>query len=158
MPFSSFHSRFPEVAETETRTLRFDEDGGLAKHIGFLELFCDERACDCRRALIHVSSPELGHVALATLSFGWEPESFYRSWASFPLSDEELHDLKGPALARLAPQSDVADEMLELFTEQLDDAAYVDRIKRHYAMFRETVDAPKKRRLGFPRKRKRASK
>ena len=154
MPFSSFHDRFPDVAETETRTLRLVRDSGLGEHIGFLELFCDERGCDCRRVFIHAVCPEMGRATLATISFGWEPDSFYRSWARFPLSDEDLRELKGPALVRLTPQSAHAEEMLELFTEQLLDAPYVDRIVRHYKMFRETVEAPKKRRLGFPRKRR----
>lgn len=155
MPFSSFHERFPEVAEKETRMLRVVRDDGLVEHFGFVELFCDERGCDCRRVFLQAVCPEMGRATLATISFGWEPDSFYRRWASFPLSDEDLRELKGPALVRLAPQSEDAEEMLEIFTEQLDDAAYVERIKRHYAMFRETVDAPKKpRRLGFPRKRR----
>ena len=74
----------------------------LSGTYGFVEMFCNDERCDCRGAFIQVLvdvSPRLGdNRPLATISFGWEDESFYRKWASFPLSNEELAELKGPAL------------------------------------------------------------
>ena len=45
MPYSLFHSRFPDVAERETRTVTVidSSDFNLAPaHYCFLEMFCDE--------------------------------------------------------------------------------------------------------------------
>jgi hypothetical protein len=108
---------------------------------GFLESFCNEEACDCRRAFVnvmHTRGKKLSHVA--TISYGWEDESFYKKWAGFPLSKEELHDLKGPALAMLQPQSEYAAVLLDHFEMLLRDEAYAKRIERHYEMYRRAID------------------
>jgi hypothetical protein len=83
----------------------------------------------------HLSTP------LATLSFGWEDEAFYRRWASFGLSKADLHELKGPALVRLAPQSEYAPVVLRHFEVLLQDKQYVARIVRHYQQFRGAIEA-----------------
>ena len=61
MPFVLFHDRFPRVAEEETRTLILQEHSGLDLPTGdysFLEMFCDEKAWDCRRVLFVVVSSD----------------------------------------------------------------------------------------------------
>lgn len=111
MPFAPFYELFPEVARAETRSITVLKAGSAlpAGTYGFVEMFCNDERCDCRRAFIQVLadvSPRLrDNRPMATISFGWEDESFYRKWASFPLSNEGLAELKGPALASMAPQS-----------------------------------------------------
>jgi hypothetical protein len=152
--FKPFHLRFPKIGVTETRTAIHFNEKGVEDTFLFLELYCDDDGCDCRRVLVKVFSEREARAGreglLASLSFGWEPEQFYRDWAGYPLSKAELHDLKGPALQRMALQSARADEMLEQFQLLLGDATYVERIKRHYAMFRATVAAEPRKSRGAP--------
>jgi hypothetical protein len=82
MPYSSFHSRFPEIAERETRTVTLLElsDFNLPPaHYSFLEMFCDEPGCDCRRAFFSVVS-SLQQDIKAVIAWGWEEREFYAKW------------------------------------------------------------------------------
>lgn len=50
MSYESFHARFPEIAEKETRTLTTLNAPGLpAGSFGLVEMYCNEPDCDCRR-------------------------------------------------------------------------------------------------------------
>lgn len=145
MPFVQLASRFPEIAASETRTvtvLGADEELPRGTY-GFLESFCDEEGCDCRRAFITVVLAGNARETLATISYGWEKESFYRAWASFPLSKEDLEELKGPGLVRFAQQSQHAPALLQYFKMLVNDAAYRERIVRHYQLFRDAVGEAK---------------
>ena len=153
MPFVPLNELLPELADTETRGITV-VNGDALPHGTYVywEMFCNDENCDCRRVFVQVlPDPALGlHGGgpLATISFGWENESFYRKWASFPLSKEDLQELKGPALASMSPQSRYAPELLAQFKILVRDAAYVERIARHYTAFREVVDGhgPKNKR------------
>ncbi len=142
MPFISLESVLPEVARNETRSLQQFEKAREVRAYWFFELYCDEPGCDCRRVMIHVVSDERGaSQPRATLSWGWEPDDFYRKWAGFPLSEEDMEELRGPGLVRLAYQSEEAEELLEQFREMARDKKYANRIKRHYEEFRAHVEA-----------------
>jgi hypothetical protein len=146
MPFAPLHDLLPEVANTETRRIKVLNGDGLPRGTYiFAEMFCNDERCDCRRAFIQVlpdGNARLRSLGpLAIISFGWEAESFYRKWASFPLSNEELREMKGPALATLSPQSEYAAQLLAQFKILVHDGAYVERIARHYKEFRALVDA-----------------
>ncbi len=143
MPYAAFYELFPDVAANETRSIQVLRPGGDLPmgEYGFIELFCNEEGCDCRRAFINVMHTRGKKLALAaTISYGWEDESFYKKWARYPLSKEELHDLKGPALAMLQPQSEYAPVLLEHFEMLLRDEIYAKRIQRHYEMYRRVID------------------
>lgn len=106
-----------------------------------MELFCDEKACDCRRVFVQVFSDEAGvRQPRATLSWGWEPDTFYRKWAGFRLDAADLEELRGPGLVRFAPQSEESAAILARFKTLLADKAYAQRLIRHYRLFREAVD------------------
>ena len=51
-----FDSRFPQTAARETRSLHVVGTGGPLPpgEYGYLEFYCDEPACDCRRVLLQV--------------------------------------------------------------------------------------------------------
>ncbi len=49
----------------------------------------------------------------------------------------DVNELCRPMLDPLNPQSPHAEFFLSLFTEIVKDKAYVDRLKRHYDMFRK---------------------
>jgi hypothetical protein len=141
MPFVAFAEYFPDLARKETRAVMKYEDGALVESLLFVESFCNERSCDCRRVFINVYS-DRPHARnpLSTISWGWEPDAFYRKWARFPLSKADLDELRGPGLVRLAKQHEDAEEMLEQFRTLIADEAYASRIVRHYEMFRAKVD------------------
>lgn len=149
MPYSLFHSRFPEIAERETRAITvFDpsEFNLPPAHYAFIEMFCDEPGCDCRRVFFSVISNNQDGIK-AVITWGWEEQDFYIKW----MGDNDPHiikDLMGPALSLTSPQSDLAPGLLKMVQEVLlQDTAYIERIKRHYAMFRETVDKKSKKKV-----------
>ncbi len=145
MPFVPFYSRFPDLAARETRSItRLNDDELPEATYGLVELYCNERGCDCRRVILQVMSdadkwrePE----PLANISFGWEDDDFYRDWASFDLTKDDLDELRGPGLMRLNTQSPHAAQLLEHVTDVLQDQDYVARLIRHYEMFRKEIEA-----------------
>jgi hypothetical protein len=142
MPYALFHSRFPEVAERETRSISVfaNSDVGLpAGNYGFLEMFCDEPGCDCRRVFFYVVS-SLRKDVEAVIAWGWESRAFYARWMkeNDPLV---LDALKGPALNLSSSQTRLALALLNVVADVLlQDSAYVERVKTHYRMFREHVE------------------
>jgi len=143
MPYVLFHEYFPELAERETRSITIPKgspSGLPADEYGFLELFCNEPGCDCRRVMFNVLSSLRGK-AEAVIAWGWESPEFYARW----LGDDDpriIGDLKGPALNLASPQSRLAPMLLELVKEVLlTDNAYVERVKKHYRMFRDKIDS-----------------
>ena len=147
MPYVSFHSFFPEVAERETRNIMLfrRSDAGLpAGDYGFLEMFCDERGCDCRRVFFCVISERRKDVE-AVIAYGWESREFYSRWMRSG-DPQDIAMLQGPILNLCSPQSALAPAILDLFqTTLLPDRDYMDRVKRHYGMFRALIDRSHKR-------------
>jgi len=142
MPFVPFHDHFPEVAERETRSIMVLQDASpdlpLAEY-ALVEMFCDEPGCDCRRVMFYVVSSTKKDVE-AVVAYGWESRRFYAKW----LGDDDpvaINELQGPILNLGSPQSELAPAILDMIEKVvLHDQTYVDRVKRHYAMFREQVD------------------
>jgi hypothetical protein len=161
MPYALFHNLFPEVAKRETRTVIVMHRLHFAlppAQYSFLEMFCDEPGCDCRRVLFSVMSSRHEDVQ-AVIGWGWEDKEYYAKWMgrNDPAIIEEM---KGPALNLASPQSNLAPGLLELFRNVLlQDTGYLERVKRHYAMFREEIDSKHKpavpRKKGGKRKKKR---
>ena len=141
MPYASLFGEFPDIAERETRTITLTK----ARHslpvdsYAFVELYCDERGCDCRRVFFNVYSPS-SNEALAVIAYGWESRDYYIKW----MGDDDslvIDSLMGPTLNMMSPQTALAMPLLSLFRELLlADPAYMQRIKRHYDMFRQKVE------------------
>ena len=128
MPFETI---FPKIARDEVRVVQSTGHDRLplGRYV-FRELYCDEPACDCRRALLQVWSEEGRRIA-ATINYGFEP-------ARPPFEDEPQIFLDP-----LNPQSDVADELIDVFERMITtDRAYHDRLVRHYEMWKSVVDDP----------------
>jgi hypothetical protein len=142
MPYAMFHRYFPEIAKTETRsaTILRNSDYDLpAGSYGFLEMFCDEPGCDCRRVFFCVISEKSKRIE-AYITYGWESPTYYREWLGFD-DPHAISDLKGPALNVGSPQSSLAPALLNLVRETLlRDKEYLDRIKRHYHLFRARIE------------------
>jgi len=134
MPMAPFLSRFYDLAISEMRTLIIRNHPNLPDGTyGFLELYCDEPGCDCRRVTINVIEASNPMTVLTTISYGWEPEEFYGRWMR---DVDRAKEAKGPSLDPINPQSRYSATFLTLFREQLNDEAYIARLKRHYTLFR----------------------
>lgn len=106
---------------------------------GFLEMFCDEPGCDCRRVFFSVVS-SAHHELEAVIAWGWETPEFYAEWMNNG-DPEIIADLKGPVLNLGSPATARAPALLELTRNVLlQDTNYIERIKRHYQMYRQQID------------------
>jgi len=141
MPFQMFYEIFPVLARKENRSVIVPEDNPILPpdEYGFLETYCNEDGCDCRRVLFNVASKNRNEY-VAVIGYGWESADFYRQWTTQD-DPEFVRAMQGPALNPLSPQSALAPALLDL-TENflLQDATYIDRLKRHYQIFKEKVD------------------
>ena len=147
MAFHMFHELCPEVGLRETRTVALpaNSDLGLpADNYAFLEMYCSETGCDCRRVYFQVVAASNPAVVLAVISWGWETLAFYRKWGHYPGAEKDAKEMKGPVLALMNKQSELAPALLELAKGTLlSSPEYVERIKRHYKLFREIIDGQK---------------
>ncbi len=131
MTMVAFHALFPEEAENEVRTVTPSGDGSLPpRTFLFVEAYCVEKDCDCRRVMINVVDAEQ-REQVATINHGFEPPG-----AGAAVQEQTFLD-------PLNPQSEVSDAFLGLFEYMIGaDAAYRDRLVRHYAMWKRIVDDP----------------
>src|SRR5258708_31547024 len=82
MPFAPFYDLCPAVAQRETRTVSVMPAAKLGLPAGdyqFIEMFCDEPKCDCRRVFFSVYSSRTNQVE-AVIAWGWEDQAFYKKW------------------------------------------------------------------------------
>ena len=144
-----FMEKFPDLGRRETRSLLVAPGQYLPPgEYGFIEFYCNEPGCDCRRVTICVLRPDTGwSKAWATISYGWERPDFYRRWSG--ASDPK--EMAGPSLDLLNAQSEYAPALLDLFRAVVQSDEYVARLKRHYRMYRDTVE----KRYGSPKRRRR---
>jgi hypothetical protein len=147
MPFIPFHDLCDEVARKETRSIHLAPGARGTLPAGvyeFVEMYCDEKDCDCRRVFFMVLSSRTQGVE-AVIAWGWESRAYYAQWMG--LDDPEMiAEMQGPVLNLGSPQSQYATEILDLAESLLlSDPNYVDRIKRHYAMFRAKIEHGPKR-------------
>jgi hypothetical protein len=137
MPMVPFYNKYPDLAVNQTRTVfirgRDDLPDG---EYGFIELYCDDVDCDCRRVIINIMTPTTGPNVWATINYGWESLEFYEGWMR---NKEEAVGCKGPTLDPLNPQSRYSGVLLRLFEYLLTDEKYVERLKRHYELFKSAI-------------------
>jgi hypothetical protein len=122
-----FFHHFPDLAEAETRWLSLPAvtDGVPAGQYGFVESYCTDPTCDCRRVLLNVLRKDQGIVAVVSLGF------------------DRNGPMPGPFLDPLNPQAPYAGNLLRLMCEiVLSDPAYVARLERHYRMVKEKLAKP----------------
>jgi hypothetical protein len=110
------------------------------KSSAFVDFYCDEPDCDCRRTIILVRSKKHNET-VATFSYGWESREFYEKWYKAP-----AEEITGLALAPMSIQCAYSDELLDLFASLLsDDPEYESRFPRHYRQFKAALLAKKRR-------------
>lgn len=146
MPYEPFYERFRELALRETRSFTVDDGNYLGlpgDEYALLEAYCNDKNCDCQRVFFNIASRKQQRI-VAVVTYGWESEAFYRKW--YGGKDDELArmvvgEMMGLGLNSESPQSEIAPALLAPVRDiLLDDPAYVDRLKRHYRIFKEKVD------------------
>jgi hypothetical protein len=152
MPMAPFMERFPDVARRETRSVTVPRGRDLpAGEYGFFEFYCDEPGCDCRRVIVQVLRPETGWSRIwATVSYGWESLDFYSKWSG---THGDPADIKGPYLDPLSDQSKYSPALLDLFCFLIQSPDYVERLNRHYRMFRDSVASEQGRQASLEARR-----
>jgi hypothetical protein len=134
-----FHTRFPDLAARETRTITVHgRDDIPDDEYGLVEFYCDEPGCDCRRVIFHVVSAPPDTRIWATVNYGWETLEFYTAWM---VDAEAAAGMQGACLEPFGPQSQHSSALLELVEWVLQDEAYVSRLQEHYRLFKEAVAA-----------------
>src|SRR5688572_5720626 len=114
MPMVPFFTFCLETAKRETRVLTIlDDDGDIPPgHYQFIELYCDEPNCDCRRVLLQVHPTDNVNQVMATITFGWESVAYYRNWTR---GDPKLAEgMAGASLELFAPQGPHAQAIMDL--------------------------------------------
>jgi hypothetical protein len=134
-----FLSRFTSVAlrETISLTLRGGEPGDPVGEFAFVEFYCTDPACDCRRVVLQVWAKGDPKLVRATINFGWEPEEFYLK--TFP-NPNDVRDIVDASLDPLNRQSGDSAYFLNFFREHVrGNPRYRERFKRHYELFKNAV-------------------
>ena len=94
-------------------------DRGMGIPIGiydFIEFFCVDPDCDCRKVSIKVMNAE-SRATVASIHYGWESEEFYIDWFG---GDGYPNPLEGFYLEPMQPQSKYANSFLNFFERILD--------------------------------------
>ena len=139
-----FHSVFPELAQQEVRCVHLgpapdavSESALPADEYIFLEFYCDDLDCDCRRVFLQVIAKGQPGKVFASIGYGWEKESFYRK--RMPWAPDEAKGTVRGELDPLNEQSEFAQDFLELFKRVVLDEPYRLRLRRHYRLLREEL-------------------
>jgi len=137
-PSEPFHEHCPKIGFSEYRSMRLRGDEDLPDgEYGFMELYCTDPKCDCRRVIFFVTDPSQSAEPLATLGYGWESPEFYVKWMH---GHPDAAEMAGLSIEIMAPQSRLADGLLRACKEHLvSDPLYVERLKRHYALFKRAI-------------------
>lgn len=136
MEMIPLHAKLPKLAEKETRRLIFlqEKEGIPPGDYVLMESYCNDPDCDCRRVFINILHKD---NILATIGYGWESLEFYRKWMG---SDDFIQDVKGPILELGGSQTKFAPAFLKIFkTVILKDEAYIERLNRHYHLFKQEI-------------------
>ena len=139
-----FHSLLPELAQREVRCVHLgpapdsaSEPALPADEYAYLEFYCDDLNCDCRRVFLQVVAKGQPGKVFASIAYGWEKESFYRK--RMPWDPDEARGTVRGELDPLNEQSEFAEDFLDLFRRVVLDEPYRLRLRRHYKLFREEL-------------------
>ena len=139
-----FHSLLPELAQREVRCVHIgaspdaaSESALPADEYAYLEFYCEDLTCDCRRVFLQVIAKGQSGKVFASIGYGWEKESFYRK--RMPWDPDEAKGTVSGELDPLNEQSEFAEVFLDLFQRVVLDEPYRLRLRRHYRLFREEL-------------------
>lgn len=136
----AFHKRVPNIGMSEYRSFTALGIEGLPPaEYGFMEFYCNDPSCDCRRVQLVVVAPEISKRFLATISYGWESLEFYRKHFTFISEEDSPCE---PMLEPFGDQSGYSQILLDCCKHfLLSDEAYIERLKRHYRLFKKALSS-----------------
>ena len=141
MPFQPFHEIFPEIAAIEIRAVTILKENDIVPKgsYGFVEMFCNDKNCNCKRVIFNVLD-EIGN-SMALIGFGWGDKKHYDKWMRRKITESMFKELIGPCHYDGQRPSQHADFFLDFFKNTLlNDIKYIERVKRHYLMFKNYID------------------
>jgi hypothetical protein len=140
----AFHSVLPEIAQREVRCVHLQDMPGVtpgsalaAGEYAFVEFYCEDLECDCRRVFLQVIARHCQDKVLASINYGWEKESFYGK--RMPYDPDAPRQIVRGSLDPMNEQSEHAEELLELFQQRVLDEPYRLRLRRHHRLFRDEL-------------------
>ena len=139
----AFHSVLPELSAREVRFVRTGSGpealapGLPADEHAYIEFYCEDLDCDCRRVFLQVMAKNQPHQVFASINYGWEPEDFYRK--KTPWEPDSASGIVRGELDPMNAQSPFSSVFLELFQRMVLDAEYRLRLARHSRLFREAL-------------------
>lgn len=110
-----------------------------AGEYAFMEFYCNDLTCDCRRTFIEVIANGRPGI-LASINFGWEDTDFYRR--KMPYDRNAPRQITLGSLDPLNEQSEFAPDLLLMFQTTVADATYRSRLQQHYQTFRSVLGKP----------------
>ncbi len=136
MEFVPFFHRHDDIARHETRAVMLSEGNEWelpAGEYGFVDSFCSDDVCDCRKAMIAVYGGNPSRVE-ATIGYGWESATFYAKW----LGDEDMGRKMAGSYLELGAQQFARSHVWLRFWKDfiLADKEYRERLRRHYRIFK----------------------
>lgn len=132
-----FYTRFPSVAMAETLSLVSPPGREVPEDTyRFIEHFCSERGCNCRRVSFAVFGERTGQKIHALISYGWETKAFYAKWSGERIG---AFDYQGPYFDHAHPHPEYAQVFMDTLKEAIKNKEFLKQLKRHYTMFRGTV-------------------
>jgi hypothetical protein len=108
-----------------------------ADEYAYVEFYCTDLTCDCRRVLLEVIAKNQPDKVFASIGYGWDKESFYLKLMHGDY--EEARATVRGALDPINAQSEFAEVFLDAFKRVVLDEPYRLRLRRHYRMFREEL-------------------
>src|SRR5258707_14016392 len=110
-----FHSLLPELAQREVRCVHLGLAPGSdlpADEYAYIEYYCDDLECDCRRVFLEVIAKDQPGKVFASIGYGWEKESFYRKRMAW--DPDAARGMVRGELDPLNEQSEFAADFLDL--------------------------------------------
>ena len=137
-----FGSVFREIAARETRSVRISESSEHqgpfdtpAGEYAFLEHYCDEAGCDCRRVMLAVVS----RASMAPVA--WISHSFDPPKPGAHIKEQTFLD----PMFKHAPYGR---DLMRIFLARVLDEPYDARLRRHYRMIKDHITGPSPRGWG----------
>jgi hypothetical protein len=135
MPQQPYATIFPDSDEPVLILSLDRKQGRIPKgDYGFLELYCTDKGCDCRRVTIFVLNKKMETKAVIGMSF--DPDE----------------PLAGPFLDDTHKQSSYANELLQCFVDMINEEPdNLEMMHRHYREVRKKVEGKAYKGKAFPK-------
>src|SRR6266508_5300944 len=119
MSLIPFYSRCREVALRDVRAMIVHENASQmpAGRYLFVEWYCDDPECDCRRVFLQVFSHAEKERVLLTINYGWESPKYYQNYMQW--SAKLAREIAAGCLDPLSPRPPYAATFLRLFREHV---------------------------------------